>query len=94
MVTIDMRHKVEDFAAWKAVFDAARELRRQAGELACRIYTVHGAGNDVLVSMDWDSLENARAFLARPGLQEGMARAGVRGIPHIVILEHRDGYRP
>ena len=52
MVTIDIRHKVEDFATWKAVFDAARDVRREAGELACRIYTVHGSETDVMVSVD------------------------------------------
>lgn len=92
MVTIDIRHKVEDFATWKAVFDAARDVRREAGELACRIYTVHGSEHDVMVSVDWVSLERAREFLASPKLMEGMDRAGVREMPILVILEKRDEY--
>lgn len=87
MVTIDIRHKVDDFEAWRKAFDAAAPVRHAAGELACRIYTVHGSDNDVVVSVDWDSLERARAFLASPGLHEGMANAGVLELPHMLILE-------
>lgn len=94
MYTIDVRHKVEDYAQWKAAFDAARDVRRQAGELACRVYVVHGSENDVMVSMDWDSLDRARQFMSSARLVEGMAEAGVREMPHMVILEKRDEYRP
>ena len=94
MVTIDIRHKVEDFNAWKDAFDAARQVRREAGEIACRVYTVHGSDTDVMVSMDWDSLERAREFLASPRLMEGMDKAGVREMPILIILEKRDEYAP
>jgi hypothetical protein len=93
MVTIDIRHKVGDFARWKHVFDSAREVRRAAGEIACRVYITHGSKDDVMVSMDWESLDKARAFLAKPELQQGMAAAGVIGMPKILILELRDGYQ-
>lgn len=93
MVTIDIRHKVDDFAAWKAAFDAVKPVRHDAGEIACRIYTVHGSDNDVVVSVDWDTLERARAFLASPKLHEGMAKAGVLELPHMLILEPRDAYQ-
>ena len=92
MITIDIRHKVEDFAHWKRTFEAARAVREAAGELGCRIYTVHGSPNDVVVSLDWDSLDRARAFLSSTQLSEGMARAGVREMPHMLVLElHADG---
>jgi hypothetical protein len=94
MVTIDIRHRVGDFDAWKAVFDSAREARRAAGEVACRVYLAHGSSNDVLVSMDWESLDRAKAFLAHPKLMDGMTRAGVIGMPKILILEQRDSYAP
>ena len=94
MVTIEIRHKVDDFAAWKAAFDAAKPVRHAAGEIGCRIYTVHGTEDDVVVSVDWDTLERARAFLASARLQEGMAKAGVLELPHLLILEPRDAYAP
>lgn len=93
MVTIDVRHKVRDFAQWKAVFDGAAAARRAAGELACRVYLRHGSSDDVLVSMDWDSLERAQAFLSSPDLLAGMQQAGVREMPQILILDPVDGYR-
>ena len=53
---------------------------------------MHGSPNDVVVSLDWDSLERARAFLSSTQLSEGMARAGVREMPHMLVLElHADG---
>jgi quinol monooxygenase YgiN len=94
MVTIDVRHKVKDFAHWKQVFDGAVEARRSAGELACRIYLRHGSEDDVLVSMDWESLERAQAFLASPHLMAGMQAAGVREMPQITILRRVDQYTP
>ena len=94
MYTIEVRHKVENYAEWKAAFDAARDFRRQAGEIACRVYTAHGSENDVIVSLDWDSLERAREFMSSAKLIEGMAEAGVREMPHMVILEKKDEYKP
>lgn len=90
MFTIEVRHKVEDFAEWKKTFDAAIDVRRAAGEKACRIYKVLGSDDDVVVSLDWDSLERARAFMSSPRLMEAMARAGVRELPHMLILESQD----
>lgn len=92
MITITVRHKVADYEKWKVVFDRARDTRRAAGEIACRVYTRHGSPNDVLVSIDWDSLERAQAFLASMPLMSGMNEAGVREMPQIIILERRDEY--
>jgi hypothetical protein len=92
MITITVRHKVVDFAKWKSVFDSAQARRREAGEVACRVYTRHGSPNDVTVMLDWDSLERAQAFLASAPLMSGMSEAGVREMPQITILERRDEY--
>lgn len=94
MVTIDVRHKVRDFTHWKQVFDRAVAARREAGELACRIYLRHGSADDVLVSLDWDSLERAQSFLASPDLMAGMQEAGVREMPQITVLQRVDEYAP
>lgn len=92
MITIAIRHKVEDFEQWKRSFDAGRAIRRAAGEIGCRIYSVHGSPDDVLVSLDWTSLDQARAFLSTPHLTEAMTLAGVREMPNIAILDKRDEY--
>jgi hypothetical protein len=92
MITIMVRHKVADYAKWKAVFDNARPTRREAGEIACRVYVRHGSANDVVVSLDWDSLERAQSFLASMTLMSGMNEAGVREMPQITVLERRDEY--
>lgn len=92
MITILVRHKVADYAKWKEVFDRAREVRREAGEVACRVFTRHGSGNDVAVLLDWDTLERAQAFLASMSLMSGMNEAGVREMPQITVLEPRDAY--
>ncbi len=93
MVTIDVRHKVKDFGQWKTIFDAAAARRREAGETGCRVYLQHGSEDDVLVSMDWDSLERAQQFLASTELMSGMQAAGVREMPKITILRRVDEYR-
>ena len=86
MIHVLIHHEVADYPTWRSVFDAAQEWRTKNGERSSRIF--HGAGNvnDLTLLFEWESLESARAFMASEELKARMAKAGVRGQPHIELL--------
>jgi len=83
MTIVLVRHEVADYHAWKAVFDAALDLRHQHGEHSCRIFHHAGNVNDVILLCEWDNLEQARAFMTSDELKAQMSKAGVKGQPRI-----------
>ena len=46
--------------------------------------------NEVVILLEWDSLENARRFTQSDDLRAAMQRAGVTGPPDIYFLEEAD----
>ena len=81
-----IRHTVEDYSTWKAVFDEQADLRRANGSQGGRLFRSTESG-EVLVLLEWDDLERARLFADSDDLREAMARAGVTDRPDIWFLE-------
>lgn len=81
------RHTVEDYDAWKSVFDSVSDLREQNGERSYQILRNGNGSNELILLFEWDSLENAERYAASPELREAMERAGVIGKPEILFLE-------
>ena len=71
-------HEVDDYAAWKAVFDDAAELRRAAGEREFFVLSAETDPRSVVHFSRWISLDAARAFFESPALVEIRGRAGGR----------------
>ena len=72
-----VRHKVADFARWKAGFEAGVALRRVAGEKTYRIFHTAEDPNVLLMLFEWENLDKARQFMNSPILKLGMERCGV-----------------
>ena len=81
-----IRHTVQDYSDWKAVFDEQEDLRRANGSQGGRLFRSTESG-EVLVLLEWDDLERARLFADSDDLREAMARAGVTDRPNIWFLE-------
>jgi quinol monooxygenase YgiN len=79
-------HEVEDYETWKAVFDQAAGIRKQAGEIRYRLLRRDGAANHIVHFSEWVSLERARAFFESPELVEIRRRAGVK-MPTFLYLD-------
>lgn len=90
MAHLFIRHKVKDYSAWKSAFDGFIETRRAGGEKSYRIFHPDDDPNNLLVFFEWDSLDNARAFMANPDLKETMGNAGVVEPPEAYFLEEHD----
>jgi len=86
MINVLVHHEVADYPTWKAVFDAALDLRHKNGERSGRIFHTAGNLNDLTLLFEWETLEQARAFMGSEDLKARMAKAGVKGQPRIEFL--------
>lgn len=71
-------HEVEDYEKWKAVFDDAASIRREAGEIAWQLLSHDTDARRIVHFSRWTSLNAARAFFESPRLVEIRRVAGVR----------------
>ena len=90
MAYMFVRHGVQDYEAWKSVFDSVGDLRRRSGEKSYQILRQENGSNKLVALFEWDSLDNARKYAASPELKEAMQRAGVTGKPEILFMEEAD----
>ena len=82
-------HEVDDFAAWKRVFDDAAGLRREAGERAFQVLQAEGDANRVVHFSEWTSHADARAFFESPRLEAIRQEAGVQS-PEFLYLDETE----
>jgi quinol monooxygenase YgiN len=79
-------HEVEDYAAWKAVFDSAAPIRKDAGEISYQLLKFEEDANNIVHFSRWSSLESARSFFESERLVEIRKQAGVKA-PRFVYLD-------
>lgn len=71
-------HEVDDYEKWKAIFDDAAPIRREAGEIAYQLLAYDTDAKRVVHFSRWTSLDAARAFFESARLVEVRRVAGVR----------------
>lgn len=83
-------HEVESYPAWKAVFDQAANIRKQAGEISYQLLRYDSDANNIVHFSQWSSLDDARRFFESPELVEIRKKAGVKAPEFIYLqeLEH------
>jgi len=79
-------HEVEDYAAWKKIFDDAASIRKSAGELSFQVLKLDNNANKIVHFSRWSSLFNAKAFFESAELIEIRKQAGVKA-PEFIYLE-------
>ena len=94
MPHLGVRHQVQDYNAWKVMFDEFAPQRRAAGEISYQIYHIDGDRNHLVLFFEWDSIDNAKAFAGSDMLKETMGKAGVQGEPAIFFLNAGDSGKP
>ncbi|MDH3492947.1 MAG: antibiotic biosynthesis monooxygenase [Acidobacteriota bacterium] len=87
MANMLIRHRVDDYDAWKKVFDEFIDTRRAAGEKSWRIWRTDDDANNLVLLFGWDTIENAKAFFASAELKATMENAGVAEPPEVYFLE-------
>ena len=84
--TLAVRHTVTDYASWRTVYDELEGLRLEHGCTAKRVMQLPDNPNDVFITHDFPTVDQAAAFASDPALKAGMQRAGVAGPPRIEIF--------
>ena len=79
-------HEVADYPAWKAVFDNAAGIRREAGERSYQVLKYESDPNRIVHFSAWTSIQDARSFFESPQLVKIRADAGVRS-PEFIYLD-------
>jgi hypothetical protein len=83
MATMFVRHTVADYKAWRKVYDELAPIGKDHGVTNAAVYQAADNPNDVTVTHDFSTVEEARKFAAADGLKDAMAKAGVIGAPTI-----------
>ena len=82
-----IRHKVEDYARWKPIFDEHGATRKAAGSRGGRLFRSVEDPNELVIVFEWDELDKARRFAQSEDLRRAMQRAGVADRPDVYFLE-------
>lgn len=90
MAYILVQQSVADYAKWKSLFDEDGPIRQAGGSKGGMVLRNADDPHHVTVLLEWDSLENARAFTSSDELRERMQRAGVTGAPAVFFLDQVD----
>lgn len=81
--TLMVRHQVEDYAAWRSVYDSLDGLRTEHGCTGEEVMVDPADKQDVFIIHRFPTLEQAQSFAGSTGLREGMGQAGVKSAPRI-----------
>ncbi len=84
-------HEVEDYDAWKEIFDNAASIRKKAGELSYQVLKYEKNKNKIVHFSNWSSIVNAKAFFESPELIKIRQQAGVKTPEFIYLNELANG---
>lgn len=79
-------YEVEDYQAWKKVFDNAADIRKEAGEISYHVLKYENDANKIVHFSVWTSHENAKSFFESPKLVQIRKEAGVKA-PDFIYLD-------
>ena len=86
MAKLLVHHKVQDYSAWRKVFDDDDKTRKEYGSTGFQVLQSASDPNDLTVIMDWPSVDAAQAFATSDSLKEKMKNAGVISQPEVTFL--------
>ena len=78
-----VKHKVSNFAKWKASYDAHDSMRLAGGMHSYVIGRGVDDSNMVMVAVKAEDMTKAKAFAKDPSLKAAMKKSGVTGTPSI-----------
>jgi len=86
MAKLLVHHKVQDYSAWRKIFDDDDQIRKEYGSTGFQVLKSASDPNDLTVIMDWPSVDAAQAFATSDALKEKMKNAGVISQPEMMFL--------
>jgi quinol monooxygenase YgiN len=92
MATVLVKHKVNDYAKWKAVLDETKPMAKKFGVRSQRILRNLTNPNEVVVVNEFDDMKAAQKFAQSDELKKIMERAGVAEAPSVWFLNEADKF--
>lgn len=90
MATVLVRHKVNDYAKWKAVYDELKGMVKSKGGQRQRLLKNSANPNELVILTEFADMGQAKQFAGSDELKQGMMRAGVAEEPTIFFLEEAE----
>jgi heme-degrading monooxygenase HmoA len=90
MVDLIIRHKVQDYAKWKPIFDEHAAKRKAGGSKGGRLFRSEKDPNEVVILFEWEDSGKAHKFIESEDLRRTMDRAGVVGKPDVYFLDEKE----
>ncbi len=82
-----IRHSVEDYPKWKAVYDAHKPERGKRGVTDNQLFQDADDPNMVTILFDAEDIQRAKEFTHSDEVREIMQKAGVVSKPDIYFLK-------
>ncbi len=86
MAALVVHLKVQDYTAFRKVFDAATPTRTRFGGTGHKVFQSPSDPNEITVFSEWKSVEQAKVYAASNELKEAMKNAGVISQPDLMFL--------
>ena len=86
MYVATVSHGVADWDRWKAIYDETSPTAAGNAPFA-RVHRLVDDPNQIMTTVDYESLDELKAFLDAPELREHMERAGVTGPIRVDLYE-------
>ncbi len=80
------RVTVEDYAKFRETFDGAVEMRKSAGALSSKVYQSVDDPNEVIIEIEFPTVDAAKAFQGSQELRDTQQRAGLKGPPRMLVV--------
>ncbi len=82
-----VRHKSQDFAKWKSVFEEQAPARRAASCKSIRLFRTTTDPNEIVILLEWGDMNKARQYYQSPNLRDAMQRGGIIDQPDVYTIE-------
>lgn len=83
MITAFVKHAVNDFASWKTVYDNFMPTAKKIGVQHEHVFRDPNASDQVIVTHEFKSIQDATNFFNSEELKNAMKNAGVSNTPEI-----------
>lgn len=86
MATLFVHHKVQDYKAWRKIFDDLTAMRTGYGCTGHKVFQAPSDPNEITILSEWKSVDQAKAYATSDDLKQGMQNAGVTSQPDVMFL--------
>ena len=86
MAMMMIHHRVQNYQAWRPIYDAHEPARNSAGLTNGRVSRSADNPDDLVILFDMADRKKAEAFAESEDLKTAMQRSGVRGRPDVQFV--------